>query len=91
MLAIALSPLQAARASSGDAAATRSYLKANYALLKVAQSEHRASEAAYRSVQHRVTGECPQAGLNSPQDPQSTQMSNEVIGAMVVSRRPSPT
>jgi hypothetical protein len=82
---VALMPVQAAMASSGDAAATRSYLKANYALLRVAQRNIKASEAAYRSVQHRATGECPRAGLNSPQDTQSTQMSNEVIGAMVVS------
>jgi hypothetical protein len=85
VIAVALAPLQSALASSGDAATTRSYLKANYALLRVAQRNIRASEAAYKSVQHRVIAECPRAGLNSPQDAQSTQMSNEVIGAMVVS------
>jgi len=82
--AIALAPAPSAVASS-DATATRSYLQANYALLRVAQRNIKASEAAYKSVQHRVTAECPQAGLNSPQNPQSTQMSNEVIGAMVLS------
>jgi hypothetical protein len=85
VIAIALAPLQPALASSGDAATTRTYLQANYALLRVAQRNIKASEAAYKSVQHRVTAECPHAGLNSPQDTQSTQMSNEVIGAMVVS------
>jgi hypothetical protein len=85
VFAIALAPLQPALASSGDAATTRSYLQANYALLRVAQRNIKASEAAYKSVQHRVTAECPHAGQNSPQDTQSTQMSNEVIGAMVVS------
>lgn len=85
VIVIALTPVQPAAASSGDAAATRSYLKANYALLRVAQRNIGASEAAYKSVQHRITGECPRAGLSSPQDTQSTEMSNEVIGAMVVS------
>jgi hypothetical protein len=85
VIAAALAPAQSALASSGDAAATSSYLKANYALLKVAQRNIKASEAAYKSVQHRTAGECPRAGLSSPQDTQSTQMSNEVIGAMVVS------
>lgn len=85
VIVIALAPVQSATASSGDAAATRSYLKANYTLLKVAQRNIKASEAAYKAVQHRAAGECPRAGLSSPQDTQSTQMSNEVIGAMVVS------
>ena len=85
VIAIALTPLQSAMASSGDAATTRSYLQANYALLRVAQRNIKASEADYESVQRRVTSECPRAGLNSPQNTQSTVMSNEVIGAMVVS------
>ena len=37
------------------------------------------------SVLAQVQGECPQAGAESPQDAESTQMSNEVIGAMVMS------
>jgi hypothetical protein len=81
--ALALGQVQPALAS--DAAATRSYLQADYALLRAGQRNIKASEAAYKSVLRRVRSECPQAGLNSPQNAQSTQMSNEVIGAMVVS------
>jgi hypothetical protein len=78
----------AALASSGDAAATQSYLQANYALVRVARSHLATSEAGPLRVLAQVRRECPNAGLGSPQDPESTQMSNEVIGAMVISAYP---
>ena len=82
--AIALVPAQTAVGASGDASATQAYLSANYALLRVGQRNLKASEAAYKSIRTQVTRECPAAASNSPQDSQSTQLSNEVIGAMVV-------
>lgn len=71
-------------ASASDAAATQAYLHANYALLKVAGRNLKVSEAAYRRVLQQVTAECPAAAANSPQNSQSTSLSNEVIGAMVL-------
>ncbi len=85
--ALAASP-SAASASSGDAAATQAYLQANYALVRVARSHLATSEAGPLHVLAQVQRECPGGGAGSPQDPESTQMSNEIIGAMVISAAP---
>ena len=77
-----------ALASSGDAAATQAYLQANYALVRVAKSHLATSEAGPLHVLAQVQRECPKAGAGSPQDPESTQMSDEVIGSMVFSAYP---
>jgi hypothetical protein len=74
----------AALAASGNAVATQSYLQANYALVRVARSHLAASEAAPLQVLATVQRECPLAAAGSPQNPESTQMSDEVIGAMVI-------
>ena len=84
---LAVAP-SAALAGSGDAAATQSYLQANYALVRVARSHLASSEAGPLHVLAQVQRECPKAGAGSPQDPESTQMSDEVIGAMVFSAYP---
>jgi hypothetical protein len=73
-----------APASSADIAATQAYLQANYALVRVARSHLKASEDAPLMTLAQVKRECPLAGEGSPQDPESTQMSDEVIGAMVI-------
>jgi hypothetical protein len=74
-----------APASAADVAATQAYVQANYAALRVAMSHLAAAEAGPLHVLAQVRRECPGAGTGSPQDPESTQMSNEVIGAMVLS------
>jgi hypothetical protein len=74
-----------APASAADQAATQAYVQANYAALRVVMSHLAASEAGPLHVLAQVRSECPGAGTGSPQDPESTQMSNEVIGAMVLS------
>jgi hypothetical protein len=74
-----------ALAASGNAAATQSYLQANYALVRVARSHIATSEAAPLHVLAGVQQECPRAAAGSPQNSESTQMSDEVIGAMVIS------
>jgi hypothetical protein len=71
-------------AASGDAAATQAYVRANYSALRVAISRLAAAEAAPLHVLAQVRGECPGAGARSPQNGESTQMSDEVIGAMVL-------
>ena len=85
MLALlALAPA-GALASQSDVAATSTYVAANFALVQIAHARLRAAEDAPRRLLAQVTRECPHAASESPQDPESTQMSNEVIGAMVLS------
>jgi hypothetical protein len=75
----------AALAAGGNAVATQRYLQANYALVRVARSHLAVSEAGPVHVLAKVQQECPLAGAGSPQNPESTQMSDEIIGAMVIS------
>jgi hypothetical protein len=82
MSAFALPAASASAAS--DPATTLSYLRANYALVKVGRSNLQSSIAAYHGVLSNVRHNCPAAAANSPQNSQSTQLSNEVIGAMVL-------
>jgi hypothetical protein len=81
-LASALAP---ARASAGrsDQATTSAYLQANYRLVAAAASRIPTIESTLRGILQRMRSECPNAAAGSPQTPQSTQLSNEVIGAMV--------
>ncbi len=79
----ALAP--AALASSGNISTTQTYVQANYAALRVVISHLATSEAQPLRVRAQVQRECPQVGAQSPQDGESTEMSDEVIGAMVIS------
>ena len=81
--AIALAAPAAAQAS--DASATSAYLSANYALVAAGHAHLGASIAAYRNVLTKVRHECPRAAAGSPQNPESTKLSNDIIGAMVLS------
>jgi hypothetical protein len=80
---LAWAPAQAS-AGASNAAATQTYVQANYALVHVARSNLSTSEAGPLKVLAQVRRECPGVGAGSPEDTESTQMSNEVIGAMVV-------
>jgi hypothetical protein len=82
LLALGTAP---ATAAASDIASTRAYVQANYTLVREASSRIPRARAAIAGVLHRVTSECPHIAAGSPQDPESTQMSNEVIGAMVTS------
>jgi hypothetical protein len=87
-LAIAGAP-PAALARSENAAATRTYLQANYAFVRAARSNLAAGNAALRSLVRQITGECPLAAAESPQNHDSEQLSDEVVGALtVVAYRP---
>jgi hypothetical protein len=81
---VAICPASAS-ADAADVATTQTYVQANYAALRVVMSHLAASEAGPLHVLAQVRRECPGAGTGSPQDPESTQMSDEVIGAMVIS------
>jgi len=79
-----LVPVGAAEAAGGDAASTRAYVRANYALVSVGHANIARTEADVKAVLGRVRSECPQAALGSPQDEESTALSNELIGKMVL-------
>lgn len=73
-----------ALAASSDLATTRSYVEADYRLIHSAVGEIPKGEAVLRDVLRRVRADCPGAAGGSPQDAMSTQLSNEVIGTMVL-------
>jgi len=75
----------AAAAAPADLGATQSYLQANFRLVQTGASRIPVGEGAIRKVAAQIARECPAAAAGSPQDPESTQLSNEVIGAMVTS------
>ena len=72
-----------AEAASGDAAATQAYLQANYALVSYFAAHIAAARAELAGVLAGVRRECPRAAAESPEDVDSEQLSNEVIGTMV--------
>lgn len=74
-----------ALASSANVSATQAYVQANYTALHTAIGHLATSEAGPLHVLAQVQRQCPLAGAQSPEDPESTQMSNEVIGDMVIS------
>jgi hypothetical protein len=74
----------AAIASPADVAATQSYIHANYTLVHSARARVPSSEAGLAGVLAQVRSECPKAAARSPQDRDSEQLSDEVVGAIVV-------
>ncbi len=73
-----------ALASPADVSATSAYLQANFAFVRSATSKTREVEATLHMLPARIAGECPGAALGSPEDPDSEQLSNELIGDMVI-------
>jgi hypothetical protein len=73
-----------ALASQGDVAATRAYIQADYVLVHAAKVNLKTSEAALQKLRRRIAAECPKAAAGSPQDTNSEQLSNELVGAMTV-------
>jgi hypothetical protein len=74
----------AASAAPNNAAATQSYVKANSALVHIARTHLAAEEAAPKTVLHKLTSECPNVALQSPQNELSEHLSNEIIGWIVI-------
>jgi hypothetical protein len=73
-----------ALAGQGDIAATRAYIQADYTLVHNAKVNLATSEAALQRLRHKIAAECPKAAAGSPQDTDSEQLSNELVGAMTV-------
>jgi hypothetical protein len=69
--------------ASPNAAATRAYLLANLRGVRIAAAHIEPARVAIDGVLAHVRQNCPLAAAESPQDPESTQLSNEVIGSMV--------
>jgi hypothetical protein len=74
-----------ASAASADAAGAGAYLQADYRLVSAAAGRIPQGESIIAGVLAQVRRECPHAAKGSPQDPESTELSNEVIGMMVIS------
>jgi hypothetical protein len=74
-----------AAAQAGNSSATSAYVRANYALVAAGKSHLGASIAAYKGVLATVRRDCPRGAEGSPQNADSTKLSNEIIGAMVLS------
>jgi hypothetical protein len=75
----------AALAKSADVAATRAYIRANYALVRAARANLASAETGVKSLANQITAQCPLAAAGSPQDYDSEQLSLEVVGAMTIS------
>ncbi len=72
-----------ALATASNAAATRAYIQANYRLVQTAASRISVGNREINAAAAKVRGECLLGAAGSPQDSESTQLSNEVIGLMV--------
>jgi hypothetical protein len=72
-----------AAADSADVASTQAYLQTNYTLMRYFTSHIPAAKAEIASVLTGVRRECPLAASGSPQNGDSEQLSNEVVGTMV--------
>ncbi len=73
-----------ALANQGDTSATKAYIQADYALVHTAKINLKTSEAALQKLRRKIAAECPKAAAGSPQDTDSEQLSNELVGAMTV-------
>ncbi len=70
-------------ASQPDAASTQAYLQANYAVVRSFVSRIPTAQAEIKGILAGVRRECSGAANESPQNVDSEQLSNEVIGTMV--------
>jgi hypothetical protein len=82
-VAIAVAPAPA-WSNARDTATTNAYLKADYALVRTVSSNLARSEAALQGLLAHVRSACPEAAAGSPQTPESTLLSDELIGTMVL-------
>jgi hypothetical protein len=72
-----------ALADPADVATTQAYIQANGVLVQYAAARLDTGQALLEGVFYKTKALCSNAAANSPQDEQSTMLSNEVIGAMV--------
>ncbi len=82
-LALTLAPA-AALANSGDAAATQALARATNTLVLAATPDVSKGLAAAKHYASRIAAQCPRAAAGSPQNHDSEQLDDEVIGAMTI-------
>jgi hypothetical protein len=82
-LAIATAPA-AALAGPADIAATQTYIRANYALVRAGGKAIGPSEAAIKNALRGVRNECPRTAAGSPQGEGSNRLGDELQGAMTI-------
>ena len=83
VLALVAAPASAL-AGSPNAATTQEYIQANLTLVQSGVSKIGQGRATLQSVRRRTEGECRNAAFDSPQNPESTELSNEIIGSIVL-------
>jgi hypothetical protein len=74
-----------ATAAWASAAGAGAYLQADLKLVSAAAARIPRGESILSGLLAQVRRECPHAAAGSPQDSDSTELSNEVIGTMVIS------
>ncbi len=80
-IALAVAP-PAASAKSGDVATTQALARATDTLVRAARPDIGRALAAVKSFANQTAAQCPQVAKGSPQDHDSEQLDNEVVGAM---------
>lgn len=73
---------QAALSRAGDVANTQALARATNTLVSVAHPDIAKGLAAVKSYANQIAAECPGAAAKSPQNHDSEQLDDEVIGAM---------
>jgi hypothetical protein len=83
VLAVAAAPTSAL-ASPRDTAATQTYIRANYALVRASAHEIGSSEVVIKGLLGHVREECPGAAAGSLQGEGSDKLGAELQGAMTI-------
>jgi|HubBroStandDraft_3_1064219.scaffolds.fasta_scaffold34519_2 hypothetical protein len=81
VVAVGLTP-SGASAAPRDVSSTRSYLLANYALLRAVRANESAVERNVMALDRTLASECPNVGMGAPQNEEAQHMSYEVAGAL---------
>lgn len=83
VIAIAAAPAPAL-AGTRDVAATQTYIRANYALVRAGGRAIGQSEAAVKGLMRQVREECLGVAAGSPQGEDSDQLDDELQGAITI-------
>jgi hypothetical protein len=81
---LALVPTAALGASAGDAAATQALARATDTLVRAANPDIPKGLASARRFGNAIAAQCPHAAAGSPQNGQSEQLDDELIGGMTI-------
>jgi hypothetical protein len=82
-LALTLAP-PAALANAGDEAATQALARATNTLVRAASPDVSKGLAAAERYGSRIASQCPRVAAGSPENHQSEQLDDELIGAMTI-------